>query len=272
MRSQLNMDVHLNSKGKSFISKMNYSFPLKIMRPFYLDRMGTAFLYVMDCAGGMLSRDRIDYDINVDAGAHLYLTNASASKIYCMTVGSAEVHNHFQVGADASLEYFPEEVMLFKDSSLESVTHIHLHPSSVLAFSEVYSAGRKSYGELFQFREMINHFKITIGQQLAIWEKYKLDPEKIRYSNLGYMDNYTHWGSLYLYANIDQKAILQEVRECLPQDRNRMLWSGCSLQPSGVIVVKVLAAQYEVIKQLFHAVWTRLRPLLLKEGLPHIRK
>jgi urease accessory protein len=272
LNGRLHLKIQVNPKGKSFISRMNYSSPLKVMKPFYLDQIGTAFLYVMDSAGGMLSKDQLYYEIRVDEGAHLYLTNASTSKIYSMPDGCAFIHNHFIVEKGASLESFPEEVMFFKESSLESFTHIQLHTDSVLAFSEIYSSGRIGYGESYQFRHVRNQFEIRINEKLAVWEQYTLDPENVEYGNLGYMDGFTHWGSLYLYANVSHAALLNEVRECLSAYQLHEFRVGCSLHPSGIITLKAIGSQYEAIKQCFHQVWTRLRPILLKEGLPHIRK
>ncbi len=95
MRGTLDLGITANRRNQSFISRMNYTFPLKVLRPFYLDGIGTAYIYLLDTAGGMLAGDSLDYRIRVEDGARLYLTNASASKSYVMNGGGAQVHQFF---------------------------------------------------------------------------------------------------------------------------------------------------------------------------------
>jgi urease accessory protein len=272
MHGKLDLNITANRRDRSFISRMNYLFPFKILRPFYLDGIGTAFVYVLDAAGGMLAGDHLDYRIRVNEGAHLYLTNASTAKSYPMSDGHAKIDQYFSIGKNASLEYFPEEIMLLKDTSVEVNTRIDGDRDSVFAFCEMYAGGRKHAGELFQFRSMMNRFEIIIDGKLAIWENYRLDGEKLRVGRLGNLETYTHWGNLYMYANDGSAGMLQIVQECLAEINGHAIWVGCSLHPSSVITVKALSLEYEVIKDCFQKVWARLRPLMLKEELPYIRK
>ncbi len=272
MQGKLDLSITANRRNRSFISRMNYIFPLKILRTFYLDGIGTAFVYVLDTAGGMLAGDSLDYQIRVDEGAHLYLTNASTAKSYSMPDGDARINQYFSIGRNASMEFFPEEVMLFKDTSMETVTRIDADCDSVFAFCEMYAGGRKHAGELFQFRSMVNRFEINIGGKQAIWEKYRLDGYKLQIGRYGYLEEYTHWGNLYIYANEESTSMLQTVHECLTGINRYGVWAGCSLHPSGVIIIKALSSEYEAVKECFQQVWSRLRPLMLKEELPYIRK
>lgn len=268
----LKLGIRKDHRAKSFVSQMQYKFPLKVMSPFYLDRRGTAFIYVFDTAGGMLSGDSADYEIQVEDGAGLYLTNSSTSKIYPMPEGTAYVGQRFRVGQGASLENFPEAVMLFKQSHLNMETKIELTSDSVLAHSEVYASGRKGMGESFQFRGVSNQFKLYIDGKLSLWEKYRLDMTQGNYEKLCYLEGYTHWGSLYMYASGEQAMRLEWLREHLGERYADEMKLGCSLHPSGVITVKALANSDEAVKACFHDIWSFMRPHLLKGELPYIRK
>ncbi|MGG2197914.1 urease accessory protein UreD [Paenibacillus validus] len=272
MRGTLDLGITANRRNQSFISRMNYTFPLKVLRPFYLDGIGTAYIYLLDTAGGMLAGDSLDYRIRVEDGARLYLTNASASKSYVMNGGGAQVHQFFSVGRQASMEFFPEEVMLFKDTTLETATRIEAERDSVLAFCDMYACGRKHKGERFEFRSMGNLLEIVIDGKLAVWEKYRVDGHRLQSGQPGYLEEYTHWGTLYMYSSETDGAMLQTARECLAGIGEGGVWAGCSLHPSGVLTVKALSAEYEAVKDCFQQVWAQLRPRMLKEALPYIRK
>lgn len=216
MHGNLDLNITTNRRDRSFISKLKYSFPFKILRPFYLDGIGTAFVYVLDAAGGMLGGDSLDYHIRVNDGARLYLTNASTGKLYQMSDAHARIDQQFSIGSNASLEFFPEAIMLFKDTSVETVTRIEAEHDSTFAFCEMYAGGRKHAGELFQFQSIVNRFEIIIDGKLAIWEKYRVEGEKLRVGRLGYLEGYTHWGNLYLYSKAGSTDIIRILQNtCL---------------------------------------------------------
>lgn len=192
MRGTLDLGITANRRNQSFISRMNYTFPLKVLRPFYLDGIGTAYIYLLDTAGGMLAGDSLDYRIRVEDGARLYLTNASASKSYVMNGGGAQVHQFFfRRTAGQHGVFFPEEVMLFKDTTLETATRIEAERDSVFAFCDMYACGRKHKGERFEFRSMGNLLEIVIDGKLAVWEKYRVDGHRLQSGQPGYLEEYT---------------------------------------------------------------------------------
>lgn len=268
----LDLNINVDQNEKSYISQMNYRFPLKLMRPFYLDDMGTAFVYVFDSAGGMLAGDRADYSINVGEGAKLYLTNASTAKIYQMPTGKADISQEFYLGENSSLEFFPEAITLFRQAELDTKTTIHVHPNSVLAYSEMYTSGRKNIGESFDFRSLSNRFDLYIGGKLAIWEQYRLSMKREQFARLGYLEGFTHWGNLYLYSSSNQTENHTLLNQYLSNKERFSIQAGCSLHPSGVISVKALSYNYEELKELFNDIWSIMRPIMLRGELPYIRK
>ncbi|WP_339226181.1 urease accessory protein UreD [Oceanobacillus sp. FSL K6-2867] len=271
MQGKLELEIKVDQEEKSTISRMNYRFPLKVMRPFYMDDIGTAFVYVFDTAGGMLAGDSSEYSIYIKKGAGLYLTNASTAKIHPMPEGNAHINQYFKIEENASLECFPEGTMLFRDSELKTQTHIHAHRNSVVAYCEMYASGRKNTGETFEFRSLTNRIHLYIGGVLAIWEQSRMDMEREQYARLGYLEGYSHWGNLYLYAGHDHDNHLTELQTYL-STFDGPVRIGCSLHPSGVITLKALSYNYDEMKKAFNDIWSFMRPLMMKGELPYIRK
>ncbi|WP_209123849.1 urease accessory protein UreD [Alkalihalobacillus sp. BA299] len=270
MLGRLNLTVKL-SEEKSILSNLNFSSPVKVMRPFYLDDIGTAYLYIMDISGGMLSNDTLDFDIRVEKDSHLYITNNSATKIHPMEEGFATINNYFLIKEGASLEYFPEEITLYKDSSLKTSTIIDLHEHSCIAASEILFMGRKNYGEVLNFKNLTSHFEIRMKGNILLFERFNMDPQKENYKGLGFMENYSHYGSLYLYSPQNDRALLETIRSSL-ENSHENAHIASSLHHSGVIVIKALSNNHYSIKALFKLIWQHVRPKLLKERLPYIRK
>ena len=253
------------------MKEMSYSSPLKIMRPFYLDEIGTAYVYVMDVSGGMLAGDKLDYSVRVSQNAHLFLTSTAATKIHPMENEKAKITTKLMVEENGSLEYFPEEVILFENSLLDNDTVIELHPSSVLACSEIIFMGRKHYGEVNKFTRLKSNFEIKINGEIMIWDRFDISPVENELDGLGYMEKNSHYGSFFLYSKENNTELLETIRTTI-QVNQQQIQIGCSLHTSGMIIVKALANNHYSIKQQFKEIWKRIRPIVLKEEYPNIRK
>lgn len=188
-----------------------------------------------------------------------------------MDVGCATIDQYFFIKPNGSLEYFPEEMTLFENSSLKSNTVIDLHPTSVLAFSEIIFMGRKNYGELLRFNQLNSSFKMKMNKRLLLIDQMNIQPNKVDYRGFGYMENKSHYGTLFVYSNKNNTALLEKVRSII-QTCAVQMQAGCSLHPGGVLVIKALAHNQYSIKKMFTNIWLELRPILLKEAMPYIRK
>ena len=271
MLGKLNLTIQADEFNQSRMTEMSYSTPIKLMRPFYLDDIGTAYVYLMDLAGGVLAGDQLHYNICVNPRAHLYLTNTTATKIHPMENGFANIQSRFYIGEHASLEYFPEEVILFEKSKLENDTIVELSSNSVFVFSEIIFMGRKHYGELHKFSKFRTNFVIKLDGKTIIWEKFDISPVTRHLNGLGYMEQNSHYGSMYLYSKENDGKLLALIREII-QGMNEKLHMGCSLHTSGMLIVKALSNNHYSIQRGFKKIWQMIRPILLKEEMPHIRK
>ncbi|MCM3763145.1 urease accessory protein UreD [Alkalihalobacillus oceani] len=270
MFGRLNLTV-LSSEKKSILSNLTFSSPVKVMRPFYLDTIGTAYLYMMDISGGMLAHDTLVCDIKIKENSHLYLTNNSATKIHPMEDGYATMTNFFDVEQGASLEYFPEEITLYKNSSLNTNTIIDLHEHSCVAASEILFLGRKNFGEFLHFSNLTSNLEIRMNGNVVLFERFNISPQNKDYLGLGFMEDFSHYGSLYIYSFENNRDLVENIRHSI-KDITEKMNIACTLHHSGVIVIKALANNHYSIKTAFKIIWENVRPQLLKEGLPYIRK
>lgn len=56
--------------------------PLQAFQPFYPDKTGCAFTFLVNPTGGLVSGDRMDIRIELDEKAHAFITSPSATKVY----------------------------------------------------------------------------------------------------------------------------------------------------------------------------------------------
>ncbi len=102
---------------------------------------------IVNTGGGVVGGDRYALDIEVEAGAALTVTTPAAEKIYRSAGEDAEIVTHLRCGADARLEWLPQETILFDGARLRRRIDIELAPSARFLGVETIFFGRRASGE-----------------------------------------------------------------------------------------------------------------------------
>lgn len=126
--------------------------PLKVQRPFYPEGPATCHSTILHTAGGLVRGDQLSIQLNLAAQAQTLVTTAAASKIYGDPVGhapAAELQVQMQVGADAHLEWLPQEAIVFAGAHYRQQIQIHLDPGATCLGWDLTRFGRTARGERF---------------------------------------------------------------------------------------------------------------------------
>lgn len=151
--------------GKTVLSHRYMAYPLSVSPVFRLEENGSdarAYLYRMNTSPGLLAGDKIGMSLQLAAGAQLYLAEQAATKVHTMPnlASQAVVNNWFVVGDRATLEFLPEPLILFADSTLAQNTEITLHPTAGLILGEIILPGRLARGEAYQFCQYLSRLRV----------------------------------------------------------------------------------------------------------------
>ena len=171
LRVQLSLKLD-GDGGKTVLSHRYMAYPLSVSPVFRLeenghgaDKLGAkrAYLYRMNTSPGLLAGDKIGMSVQLAAGAQLYLAEQAATKVHTMPdlAAQAVVNNWIEVGDRATLEFLPEPLILFADSSLAQNTEITLHATSGLTLGEIILPGRLARGEAYQFRQYLSRLRVS---------------------------------------------------------------------------------------------------------------
>lgn len=113
--------------GATIIDKREHRGPLVIQRPFFPEGTRVAHVYVLHPPGGLVAGDALALDVEVGAGAHALLTTPAAGKAYRSDgVRSARLVQRFSVGNRATLEWFPQETIVYDRADVELATRVEL--------------------------------------------------------------------------------------------------------------------------------------------------
>src|SRR5713226_5007199 len=67
---------------RTVLQECYFQVPLQVLRPLYLDEVGTAYVYLVSPCGGVVGGDAYSLTVVVEEGARACLTTPSATKLY----------------------------------------------------------------------------------------------------------------------------------------------------------------------------------------------
>ncbi|HEV7252334.1 MAG TPA: urease accessory protein UreD [Mesorhizobium sp.] len=102
---------------------------------------------LINTAGGLTGGDGFANALALDEGAALTVTTQACERIYRSNMGEAEVRTNLSLGAQARLDWLPQETILFDGGRLRRFLEADLAPSSTLLATEALVFGRQARGE-----------------------------------------------------------------------------------------------------------------------------
>lgn len=97
----------------------------------------------------MVAGDRLDLNLQLDPQAHALVTTATAAKIYRSTGLAATQTTQIHVGANACLEWLPQETIVFNGAVYRQDLRVELAAAATWLGWEITRFGRTASGEKF---------------------------------------------------------------------------------------------------------------------------
>ena len=196
--------------GRSVASHQFHQGALRVLRPHYLDDSGQVCYVVVNPGGAYLGADLFLIDVEVGDGADLLLTTQTATKVYRTPGSFAEQRMAVRLGEGARLELMPDQLIAYREASYRQRTSVTLRPSSSLVMAEVVTPGWSPDGAAFRYEEVRLRNDIRVetdgGSQLLVLDNLLIRPPLHDVSGLGFMEGYSHLGSLVVVdARVNQE-------------------------------------------------------------------
>jgi urease accessory protein len=112
--------------GATRLARRAHRGPLVVQRPFLPEGPGVCHVYVLHPPGGLVGGDELTIDVEVDAGAHALVTTPAAGKVYRTTGATARQVQRLRVAAGATLEWLPQEAIIFDGARATLETRVEL--------------------------------------------------------------------------------------------------------------------------------------------------
>ena len=229
--------------------------PLRVQKHLYGEGPEVCQHIIVHPPGGIAGGDRLDIAATVGANAWAQLTSPGAAKWY-RAKGPAYQRLELKVGAGATLEWLPQETIVYCGAQAELSTCIELEGDARLCYWDMVALGRPASGERFNTGHFQAHLDIRRDGQLLWHERQRIrGDDGLLDSPIG-LAGQPVFATLLISGEID--ADLLERCRMIPS-----LVRGDLSQLPGLLVARCLASEALHARAWLIDLWRLLRPVLL---------
>lgn len=241
--------TYAHRAGRTVLAAREQSGPLTVQRPFYPDGPTVCHTYVLHPPAGIVGGDRLALVAAVDSGSHALLTTPGASRFYFSRGRVATLTQDLAVAPGATLEWLPQETLVFDGAHARARTRIDLAGDARVVAAEIVGLGRPALGERYAHG--------TLDLALELWRN-------------GAPLLLERWRGLDGAPGVGEQAALATLLAAPADDmalacaRDVLVRDGMPLAAAtllgDVLVCRALAAHCEPLLNLTRALWSALRP------------
>jgi urease accessory protein len=220
-------------------------------------------------AGGLTGGDRLKLSVSVEAGAAALCTPQAAEKIYRSPDDSAAALDlSLDVATGATLEWLPQEMILFDGARLDRRITVSLKSDSRLLAGDITVFGRTARGERFASGSLFDRWQVRRDGRLLWTDATRLDGD-----TLATLDHPAGFAgavaqAVILYQGPDATATRDRLRE-LSDHEAGCEWGATVID--GLLLVRLLDTDAARLRRQFARLWSALRPGLgLRPAMPRL--
>jgi len=235
--------------------------PLRVQKHLYAEGPEVCQHIIVHPPGGIAGGDRLDISAHVGPGAWAQLTSPGAAKWY-RAAGPAYQQLTLSVAPGATLEWLPQETIVFSAAQAELSTRIDLQGDGRLFYWDMVALGRPASGERFDLGHFQSRLDIRRDGQLLWHERQRIvGGDGLLDSPIG-LGGDPVFATLLVTGEIDSER-LEHCRSLGHAVR------GDLTQLPGLLVARCLASEALLARGWLIELWRLLRPALLgREAVP----
>jgi len=245
---------------KTVLSKRRHEGPLTLQRPFYPEQDGTCHLYVLHPPGGIVGGDSLNIDVLCEENTSTLITTPGASKFYKSNGFTAWQNQNLIVKEHASLEWLPQETILFDTARVDSSTKVQLSEKASFIGWEIVSFGRPACNEEFLQGMFKQSFEIWKDDEPLLIDRVAINDRAEVFNSLWGLQSQPVMGLLTVVNNDSSKLDMAclKIQEMI-DDVSRL-----SVTIIGsVLVCRCLDTNSMSIRNKFIEIWKTIRLLVL---------
>ncbi len=246
--------------ARSYLGFRQHTGPLVMQKTLHPEGTEVCHGVLVHPPGGVAGGDHLQLNVEVAADAKALITTPGAGKWYKANRHQARQDLQFNVGAAASLEWLPQENIVFDGADVHWQADITLAEGAVFAGWDIVCLGRQARQENWQTGGLAQRLSIKRAGHLQWLEQTKLTPAHPLMQSLIGLDGCKVMGTFVVVAGQVPEDLLAKCREVISMETEAII--GVSALPE-VFVARYVGNVSQAAKQYFEAIWQQLRPWYL---------
>jgi len=158
--------------GRTRLSKRYRNALFHFSKPYWDGRQ--LVVQVLNPTAGVFENDRMESQVELDAGARACLVSPSSTQVYAMPgTGVSRLKQTFQLSAGSALAVLPKWLVLHRGARYEQRTRVELSRGSSLFMVDLISAGRNAFGEFLEYDRLVSSVDIELEGRLLLRERFR---------------------------------------------------------------------------------------------------
>jgi len=245
-----------SKNGRTSLVKKQHQGPLVIQKVLYPEGHVVCHGIIVHPPGGVAGGDALALAVQLADGANALLTTPGAAKWYKANGREASQLLKFDLAAGASLEWLPQENILFDGAMLDLSAEINLGQDATYAGWEILCFGRQASNEQWQTGQLKQKLVIRRHGKMIWQERAFLSPaSKVMNSIAGLGGNVVS-GSFVVAAGLLPDELLAECREVTADGGAKV---AVTALPE-VFSARYVGQSSQSARHYFEALWHILRP------------
>ena len=256
--AELYLGFARNGEG-TVLRKNRHRGPLRVQKALYPEGDSLCQAILLHPPSGIAGGDQLAIAVEVGAGARAQLTTPGAGKWYRSGGAEASQRIEFTVAVGATLEWLPQETIVFDGARARMETRVSLAADSRYIGWDILCLGRAAAGERFEYGRFDLFCRVD-RDSMPVWlERGGFDGSDPMLSSPAGWAGATVCGTLLCaFPELPQQAagLLERCRAIAPADDAS---HALSVLP-GILVARYLGDSSEAARHWFADLWAILRP------------
>lgn len=227
--------------------------PLTVQRPFHPEGDAVCHTYLLHPPAGIVGGDSLTTKLHVDQEAHVLVTTPGATRWYFSRERPASACQTARVEDGGTLEWLPQEALIFDGAHARLTTRVDLRPSAKFLGWETLGLGRPACGEDYTQGSLDFRFELLRDGQPVLLENLRSGDGGVA----GLRGNSAC--STLIAAPVDGLAL--ECARAVSSDTSDALCAPTLI--GDVLVWRGMASRCEPLVRTLGRLWAELRPIVL---------
>jgi urease accessory protein len=248
--------------GTSRLTERSHFGPLRVQKALYPEHPSVCHAIVVHPPGGIVGGDALSIVTKVGDNASAFITTPGAAKWYKANGKHSSQKIELEVGANASLEWLPQETIFFDHADVRLEQSVSLQKDATYIGCDILCFGRTASGESFGSGRISQRYAIKREGKLIWYEQGALLADSSDMQSPLSLGGKTVCATLIAAGKQIPAALMNTIREEADAIASQPNSFGIS-QLKTVLVARYLGDSSEEARQIVARVWQLLRPALL---------